>query len=96
LCPACHVCLAYPSDGAEPIYHNKLTLVGHYRNKIAHVFFREGLYAMAMYACAARDAKVTNADLLSEVRPKKLWFRCPLYNISETDVIFISSKNTKS
>jgi hypothetical protein len=50
------------------LYHNMLGL-GHYRNKIAHLFFREGMCAVALYArlhnTTASSSKVSAASASS-------------------------------
>ena len=58
-----------PAISARHEYRNMLVL-GHYRNKIVHHFFREGLWAAALYAFGepAMEQGVDKTALLAEVR----------------------------
>lgn len=55
-----------PAISARHEYNNMLAL-DHYRNKLVHLFFYEGLIACALYALVERSDSVPRADLMKEV-----------------------------
>jgi len=54
-----------PNISARSVYHNMLAL-GHYRNRIIHIFFRESLWACALYALGGDSHKGVRQDRLLE------------------------------